>query len=59
MLSENHAITVHCNNLDVVSLECACGWQMDRPGEWPDQYDPWPVREIVNLSNRHLTEMTS
>jgi hypothetical protein len=52
---EEHDLTVSANNLDVVFLACTCGWRMDRPGEWPDQYGPWSVREIVGLANSHLT----
>lgn len=59
MNDDRHDVTITSNQYSVISLECSCGWIMERPGKFLDRYEPWAVREIVDISNAHLTEATT
>ena len=59
MMSEAHNLAVSASDQEIVYLECSCGWLISRPGTGSDQYAPWSMREIVDISNSHLTAVTS
>jgi len=58
-LDEPHNMSVTASEEDVVYIECSCGWLVARPGSGSDRMAPWSVREIVNISNSHLTAASS
>jgi hypothetical protein len=49
-MDEEHTLTISAHNTDVVHLDCTCGWHMMRPGSSPEVFHPWPVKEIVAVS---------
>lgn len=56
---ELHDLVIIATTSGLNVLECSCGWRMNRPGAYPSNYSPWPVRDIVDVSNSHLTAVTS